>query len=53
MAKDSPTILTREEIDDGKAPAHTSCMPLERDGKTVYVYSGKTGKAARQSAKKS
>lgn len=41
-------ILTKEEVDAGKAPPHTSCIPYD-DGSGIdkFLFSGKTGKAGR------
>ena len=35
--------LTAKEVADGKAPSHTSCKTVRRDGETFYVFSGRTG----------
>lgn len=50
MAKDDVVILSKEEVDAGKAPAHRSCTVVTRNGKTEYHYFGKTGKAGRATA---
>ena len=52
MANSKEIILTQAEVDAGKAPPHTSCSPITRDGKQCYVFSGKTGSKKSKKAPK-
>lgn len=44
-------ILTQKEVDEGKAPAHTSCIPWNDNGVKKYIFSGKTGSGKPTKAK--